>query len=288
MEKNLLPVKIMTAIRGLRKRKFNAIIVAAMVFASVAFVRLTVPSPPEKPFWPEVNDEGVDTINIDVDYAEMSEGDEYHADTKRSFAHLAGRKLTFNELFYKSDGTPNYYAWTIYECKRREAQGKKGKEYHRYLDGGEWAIGYGNHIRYLSDDWKATIKRQKNKINEQQARAIMVETFNGLVDQVKRDYPKLKRNQQLAIASLSFNWGYGNFKRSRISKMAKDGVLTKDEKMYWMTRTQSQTSNHRTSRAFEASLFMAEASKSDREYALNVAKNSWQSLQKRGDFERYE
>jgi GH24 family phage-related lysozyme (muramidase) len=271
----------------LRKKKFNALIVAVLVFASLVFVRWTVPIPPEKPFWPEV-DEECDTTNIDVAYAEVSEGDEVHADTKRSFAKLSGRKLDYHELFYKDDGSPNYYAWTIYECKRREAQGKKGKEYHRYLDGGEWAIGYGNHIRYLSDEWKATIKRQKNKINEQQARAIMVETFNALVEQVKADYPKLKRNQHLAIASLSFNWGYGNFKRSRISIMARDGVLSKDEKMYWMTRTQSQTPNHRTSRAFEASLFMADVNKADRQYALSVAKSSWQSLQKRGDFSRYD
>lgn len=262
--------------------------------AALVSVRIAVPKPEEPPFWPDIEDSGLDTVAIDIDFAEMSEGSESHADTKRSFAHLAGRKLSFDELFYKGDGAPNYYAWTIYETKRREAQGKKGEEYKMYMDGRDnlgrpqWAIGYGNHIKYLSKEWQRTIKRQGNKVNEKQARAIMVETFNGLVEQVKRDYPMLHRNQHLAIASLSFNWGYGNFKKSKISRYARDGYLTAMERNYWIKKTQSQTDNHRTSRSFEASLFMAHASEGDQLVALSFAKSAWKALQKRGDFKRYE
>lgn len=260
---------------------------AVAVFALLLFVRLTVPKPAEEPFWPDPENSVMDTNHVNANYAELSEGDESHAEVKRSVAKLTGR-VSFDELFYKSDGSPNYFAWTIYECKRREAQGKAGKEYARYKDGGEWAIGYGNHIKYLSSSWQKIIKAQGNKINESQARAIMVETFNGLVGQVKKDYPLLHRNQQLAIASISFNWGYGNFKRSKISKMIKDGILTAAEKKYWINNTQSQTPNHRTSRTFEASMFMAHSKDSEKKIALNLAKEAWSHLQKRGDFTRYD
>ena len=60
-------------------------------------------------------------------------------------------------------------------------------------------------------------------ITEDQARAIMVDVLNGLVEQVKADLPNLTRNQELAIASISFNWGYGNVKRSGLWKRIKDG-----------------------------------------------------------------
>ena len=294
MKTNLPITAINQAIVRLRQTRFNALTVGLLLAAALVVVRVSVPKPAEKPFWPDPEDYGFDTISVNADYAELSEGDETRADTRKTVAKLISGKIPYNDLFYKANGEPNYYAWTIYDCKRREAQGKKGQEYARYIDGydklgrPQWAIGYGNHIKYMSKSWQRTIKAQGNKINESQARAIMVETFNSLVEQVKRDYPLLHRNQQLAIASISFNWGYGKFKRSKVSKYIKDGVLTSSERDYWINKTQSQTPNHRTSRAFEAALFMAHANDTQKNTALNMAKSAWRQLQKRGDFTRYD
>jgi len=268
------------------KIKFDPLYIFAAAIFAWMLIRFMAPAPPVEQFWPE-SDECVESIGVDgvveVDYAGLSAPE---AAAKGIKVHNTHKEVSGN-AFFTHDKKPNYYAWTVYECKRREAQGHPGKEYRRYKDGGTWAIGYGCHIKYLNKDWQNKISSQGNVITEEQARAIMVDVLNGLVEQVKADLPNLTRNQQLAIASISFNWGYGNVKRSGLWKRIKDGELTDRERIYWIRKTQSQTENHRRSRAFEASLFMAHKSNKWLQTALSDARLAHADLQKRGDFKRY-
>lgn len=184
-------------------------------------------------------------------------------------------------LWYNDDGTVNYFRCIILETKRREALGKRGAELRRYKDGSEWAIGYGNHVRYLSEYWKRTCKRQGWKVTEAQARAMMYGTFHTLCEQVKRDLPNTNRRQQLAVASLAFNWGYGNVKRSALWRHLKAGRTGDTVTAAWM-RTQVASNNHRTSRIMEAAMWSGID-----EVVLRGGKSALEALRKRGDFKHY-
>jgi GH24 family phage-related lysozyme (muramidase) len=179
------------------------------------------------------------------------------------------------------DGKPNYFRCVILETKRREALGRRGEELERYKDGDTWAIGYGCHIKYLSPYWKKTLKKQRYKITEIQARAIMYEVMHLLEQQVKRDLPNANRRQRLAVISLSYNWGYGNVKRSGLWKHIKAGSTGNKVAKAWM-RTQSQTENHRKSRRMEVALWNG----ADK-IVLQTGKSAYQTLKQRGDFEHY-
>lgn len=179
-------------------------------------------------------------------------------------------------------GDLNVFKIVICETKRREAMGHPGRELQRYKDGGTWAIGYGNHIKYLSPQWQRTIKKQKYKVTEAQAREMMYETFHLLGEQIKRDLPGLTHRQQWAVKSLAFNWGYGNIKRSglwkHLQKRNEGLAVTKA----WMS-TQVATENHKQSRRLELALWHGEDAT-----ALTIGKKAFSHLQKRGDFQHYE
>ena len=179
------------------------------------------------------------------------------------------------------DGKPNYFRCVILETKRREALGRRGEELERYKDGDTWAIGYGCHIKYLSPYWKKTLKKQRYKITEIQARAIMYEVMHLLEQQVKRDLPNANRRQRLAVISLAYNWGYGNVKRSGLWKHIKAGSTGNKVAKAWM-RTQAQTENHRKSRRMEVALWNG----ADK-IVLQTGKSAYQTLKQRGDFEHY-
>lgn len=184
-------------------------------------------------------------------------------------------------LWHNKDGSVNYFRCIILETKRREALGKPGRELKRYKDGKEWAIGYGNHIRYLSEYWKRTCKRQGWKVTEAQARQMMYATFHDLCEQIKRDLPNTNRRQQLAVASLAFNWGYGNVKRSALWRHLKAGRKGNTVTAAWM-RTQVATENHRKSRRIEAATWNG-----DDAVVLKAGKEALEALRKRGDFKHY-
>lgn len=184
-------------------------------------------------------------------------------------------------LWYNEDGSVNYFRCIILETKRREALGRPGAELKRYKDGSEWAIGYGNHVRYLSEYWKRTCKRQRWKVTEAQARAMMYGTFHDLCEQVKRDLPNTNRRQQLAVASLAFNWGYGNVKRSALWRHLKAGREGTGVTAAWM-RTQVATENHRKSRRIEAATWNG-----DDATVIAGGKEALEALRKRGDFKHY-
>jgi len=179
-------------------------------------------------------------------------------------------------------GDLNVFRIVICETKRREAMGHPGKELRRYKDGSTWAIGYGNHIKYLSPAWKKIVKKQGYKVSEAQAREMMYETFHNLGEQIKKDLPGLNHRQQWAVKSLAFNWGYGNIKRSKLWPHLKKGKQGFAVTKAWM-RTQVATENHKQSRRLELALWHGEDAT-----ALNIGKKAYQHLQKRGDFEHYE
>ncbi|MGI9158410.1 MAG: glycoside hydrolase family protein, partial [Saprospiraceae bacterium] len=185
------------------------------------------------------------------------------------------------DMWRLDDGSVDYFRCIIIETKRREAMGRPGAELRRYKDGREWAIGYGNHIRYLSEYWKRTCKRQGWKVTEAQARAMMYETFHGLCEQVKRDLPNTNRRQQLAVASLAFNWGYGNVKRSGLWRHLKAGRTDNAVSGAWM-RTQNATENHRKSRRMEIALWCGNG-----KAVVSLAEMALSDLRKRGDFKHY-
>jgi len=179
-------------------------------------------------------------------------------------------------------GDLNVFRIVICETKRREAMGHPGKELRRYKDGSTWAIGYGNHIKYLSPAWKNIVKKQGYKVSEAQAREMMYETFHNLGEQIKKDLPGLNHRQQWAVKSLAFNWGYGNIKRSKLWPHLKKGKQGFAVTKAWMG-TQVATENHKQSRRLELALWHGEDAT-----ALNIGKKAYQQLQKRGDFEHYE
>ena len=179
-------------------------------------------------------------------------------------------------------GDLNVFKIVICETKRREAMGHPGRELQRYKDGDTWAIGYGNHIKYLSAGWKNTIKKQKYKITEAQAREMMYQTFHNLDQQIKRDLPHLNHRQRWAVKSLAFNWGYGNIKRSGLWKHLRNRNEGLAVTAAWM-QTQVATENHKQSRRLELALWHGEDAT-----ALTIGKKAYQHLQKRGDFQHYE
>jgi GH24 family phage-related lysozyme (muramidase) len=186
-----------------------------------------------------------------------------------------------NDTWHTESGAVNYFRIVMLETKRREAMGRPGRELQRYIDCGNWAIGYGNHIRYLSDGWKRTIKRQGWKVTEAQARALMYETYDALDKQIKADLPNLSARQRWAVKSLAFNWGYGNVKRSGLWRHLKAGAKGKNVAAAWM-RTQVSTENHKKSRRMEVALWNG-----DDAAVLKVGKNAYNALVARGDFEHY-
>ncbi len=199
----------------------------------------------------------------------------------REVAQASVAPVKSTDAWHTESGAVNYFRIVMLETKRREALGRAGRELERYRDGREWAIGYGNHIKYLPATWKRTIRRQGWKVTEQQARALMYETYDALDKQIKADLPNLSARQRWAVKSLAFNWGYGNVKRSGLWRHLKSGATGKKVAAAWM-RTQVATKNHRTSRLMEVALWHG-----DDAAVLRVGKNAYNALVKRGDFEHY-
>jgi GH24 family phage-related lysozyme (muramidase) len=185
-------------------------------------------------------------------------------------------------VWKRDDGKPDYFRIVMLETKRREALGKPGRELKWYWDGDHKAIGYGNRIEYVSDDWKRTIKRQGYKLTETQARQLMYETYDNIDRWVRAELPNLTENQRWAVKSLAFNWGTGNLKRSKLWKYLRQGNVTPAVVKTWM-RCHAGTDNHRRSRRMEVALWMG-----DDKYAIEVGKNAFTSLRDRGDFKHYD
>lgn len=203
-------------------------------------------------------------------------------------AKVSAVKADMQSHFLLPNGKPDYYKIVVTETKRREALGKKGKELEIYLDGGIPTIGYGNHIKYLTPGQKTIIKRQKGKITEAQAREFMNYIFDDIDDVIERDQargilPKnLSAAQKWAIKSLAFNWGYGNIQNSALWPHLKAGSRNQGVRTIWVTMTQCQTDNHRTSRHMEAALWNG-----DSKTAIQFAQQAYEHLYNRGDFKHY-
>jgi GH24 family phage-related lysozyme (muramidase) len=228
------------------------------------------------PYEPDPNAEVQPEGNVRVPTAEANSG------TLPALIEKVAHGWQHESEWILKDKRINVFRIVICETKRREAMGHPGKELERYKDGDTWAIGYGNHIKYLSPAWKKIVKKQGYKVTEAQAREMMYETFHNLDQQIKRDLPGLNHKQQWAIKSLAFNWGYGNIKRSKLWKHLKNRDKGFRVTMAWM-RTQVATENHKQSRRLELALWHGEDAT-----ALNIGKKAYQHLQKRGDFEHYE
>ncbi len=185
------------------------------------------------------------------------------------------------DTWYRADGQPDFFRIVITETKRREGMGKRNRELEMYSDGGYDAIGYGNHVRYLSPEWQSVVRQQGNKVSEAQAREMMYETFDKKDAYIGNDLPKLNEAQRWAVKSLAFNWGYGNVKKSGLWKHLKAGATGPSVEKAWM-RTQVKTSNHRKSRALELDLYHGRY-----DDAITKAKQAYKDLEKRGDFKKY-
>lgn len=190
-----------------------------------------------------------------------------------------GAKRT--SAWVKEDGKPDLFRIVMTETKRREAMGRPGKELARYKDGKEWAIGYGNHIKYLDEHWTAIVKRQNYKLTETQARELMYLTFHRLDAEIKRDLPRLNEGQRWAVKSLAFNWGYGNIKRSKLYPLLKKGTTGPQVERAWM-RCHAGTENHRQTRRMEVAMWNG-----DYKAATQTAKEAFNAIERRGDFKHY-
>lgn len=203
-------------------------------------------------------------------------------------AKVSAVKADMRNHFFLANGTPDYYKIVVTETKRREALGKKGKELEIYLDGGIKTIGYGNHIKYLTNKQKAIIKSQGGKITEAQARDFMNYIFDDIDKVIKRDQKKgilpknLSAAQKWAIKSLAFNWGYGNIQTSALWPHLKAGRRSQVVRTIWITKTQCQSDNHKTSRHMEAALWNG-----DNKTAIQFAQQAYEHLYNRGDFNHY-
>ncbi len=183
--------------------------------------------------------------------------------------------------WHRADGQPNYFRIVMLETKRREAMGHPGRELVRYKDGREWAVGYGNHIKYLSAEWQRVIKKQGWKVTEGQARKLLYNTFESLDKEIKRELPNLTESQLWAVKSLAFNWGWGNVRRSGLYGHLKAGRTGPKVTAAWM-RCHSRTENHRISRRMEVALWHGQTPK-----IVEAGKNAYSSIARRGDFKHY-
>lgn len=231
------------------------------------------------PYQPDPNAEVQPEGNVRVPTAEANSG--MGNGIREAVRRISGAQQQASEWRTES-GDINVFKIVICETKRREALGRPGRELERYKDGDTWAIGYGNHIKYLSTGWKNTIKKQGYKVTESQAREMMYQTFHTLGEQIKKDLPGLNHRQQWAVKSLAFNWGYGNVKRSKLWPHLKKRNQGLSVTTAWM-RTQVATENHKQSRRLELALWHGEDAT-----ALTIGKKAYQHLQKRGDFQHYE
>jgi GH24 family phage-related lysozyme (muramidase) len=231
------------------------------------------------PYEPDPNAEMQPEGMVRVPTAEA--GSNIVGDIREAVRRISGAQQQANQWKTES-GDLNVFRIVICETKRREAMGHPGRELERYKDGDTWAIGYGNHIKYLSPAWKKIVKKQGYKVSEVQAREMMYETFHNLGEQIKKDLPGLNHRQQWAIKSLAFNWGYGNVKRSKLWKHLKARNEGLAVTAAWM-RTQVATENHKQSRRLELALWHGEDAT-----ALTIGKAAYKQLQNRGDFEHYE
>ena len=179
------------------------------------------------------------------------------------------------------DDSYDIFKMIMTETKRRECLGKRGSELKVYSDGGSPTIGYGCHISNLSKEWKKTIKRQHNKITEQQARELMYNHFELLDVVIKKELPNLSKSESWAVKSLTYNYGWGNVKKSKLFNLIKSGDKSEKIKREWL-RTWANTDNHKISRNLEISLWLG-----DYETANEIFNNSYRELEKRGDFKYY-
>lgn len=83
---------------------------------------------------------------------------------------------------------------------------------------GVWTYGYGSTTKL-----DGTKVKQGDTITEPEAQRLMAVYLNKEVNQyLDKDFPDLQPNQREALQSLIYNWGYPNFRKSKLFKAIKN------------------------------------------------------------------
>ena len=175
----------------------------------------------------------------------------------------------------------DFFKIVMTETKRREAMGQRGRELQIYYDGDHKTIGYGCHISNLSDEWKTLIKKQGNMVSEKQARELMYNHYEQIHRAIAKDVPGLNTAQMWAVKSLTYNYGWGNVKKSKLFKLIKNKDTSNAIEREWL-KTWAKTDNHKVSRKMEIALWMG-----NYDDAKKISSQAYNELKKRGDFKHY-
>ncbi len=189
-----------------------------------------------------INSEKVETVTVS-DYANDPYFNEIDTEEQSS---KPTKKLQSKKMIVSNETKDNLnpYECLIAVLKAAEAQGRKGKEFHIYPDGGVPTIGYGTHLNVLShDDPKLykVIRRSldfKGYIDETYARKAMVSCLNvNMVffeKQALKKGLKFKRNHNdtvyrkiKALGFLSYHVGIGT-----VMKISKNNPFDISEKTW--------------------------------------------------------
>lgn len=103
--------------------------------------------------------------------------------------------------------------------KKKEGYMRKVKSCPR----GVPTIGYGHAVAHLPKEFHKIFY-----ISKKQAEDVLIDDVNKVFKQLKKVYPestRLQRHRQEALVSLIFNWGIGNFAKSKLLKNLKIGDM---------------------------------------------------------------
>jgi GH24 family phage-related lysozyme (muramidase) len=172
-----------------------------------------------------------------------------------------------------------YFAWTLWELKRRE--GFRSKPYN---DNGCMAVGYGMHITQKAAE---TIKK-KGGVTEPVGHQQIHDWFLLYSTKIESELPKTvlaNANQVWAVKSLAYNIGFTNLKKTDLWTYIQRNDVSQKCIDAWLL-TGHQTVNHRQSRLFEAHLWRCHKFKESKTKAQSLATQSQQIISSK-DWKRW-
>lgn len=167
------------------------------------------------------------------------------------------------EAVVQKDSLPfSLYTLVSVDLKRRE-----GFSSRPYLDGEQWAIGYGQHFKTASD-------LPKYPITEKKATEIMNKMLEVEYRNVCQQFPDYNPNEKWALTSLVFNVGMTAVRSDSVfwgALKQKNIPVLKDK---WIHPVYAKSSNHQKSRELEWAMFVNDVNKTATLYeeAMKVVK----------------
>ncbi len=164
-----------------------------------------------------------------------------------SFIVVSHSEIISPEL--EPEDSEKSFPFSLYTLVSVDLKRREGFSSRPYMDGEQWAIGYGQHFKTASD-------LPKYPITEKKATEIMNKMLEVEYRNVCQQFPNYNPNEKWALTSLVFNVGMTAVRSDSVFWTALKSKNTPVLKEKWIHPVFAKSTNHQKSRELEWAMFI--------------------------------